>query len=68
MFSLLSFDAKLNRDALISDHKGVGPNQLTANIVLIASKAGTWELLINYFKQHYGNKHTAADNVKTPWD
>jgi len=30
------------------------------------SKAGTWELLINYFKQHYGNEHIAADNLKQP--
>jgi len=48
--------------------------------LLITSKAGTWELLINYFKKHYGNEHTAADNlkqlslpiitqwVKTAWD
>jgi len=30
--------------------------------LLITSKAGTSELLINYFKQHYGNERTAADN------
>jgi len=34
--------------------------------VLITSKAGTWELLINYFKQHYGNKRTAAGKLKRP--
>ena len=32
--------------------------------MLITSKAGTWELLINYFKQHYRNECTAADNLK----
>jgi len=37
---------------------------ITANSVLITSKAGTWELLISYFKQHYGNERTAADNLK----
>ena len=31
---------------------------------LITSKAGTWELLINYFKQHYRNECTVADNLK----
>jgi len=53
---------------------------ITANNALITSKADTWELLINYFKQHYGNKCTAAGNlkqqsspiitqwVKTAWD
>jgi len=39
---------------------------ITANNALITSKAGTWELLINYFKQHYGNERTAADNLKQP--
>jgi len=39
---------------------------ITANNVLNTSKAGTWELLINYFPQHYGNEHTAADNLKRP--
>jgi len=39
---------------------------ITANNVLITSKAGTWELRINYFKQHYGNERTAADNLKRP--
>ena len=27
-----------------------------ANNVLITSKAGTWELLIYYFKKHYGKR------------
>jgi len=36
------------------------------NNVLITSKAGTWELIINYFKQHFGNERTAADNLKWP--
>ena len=36
---------------------------ITANNVLITSKAGTWELLINYFKQHYRKERTAADNL-----
>jgi len=31
---------------------------------VITSKADTWELLINYFEKHYGNEHTAADNLK----
>ena len=31
------------------------------------SKAGTWKLLLNYFKQHYENKHKAAGNLKWPW-
>jgi len=47
---------------------------------LITSKAGPGELLIKYFEQHYGNKRTAAGNlkrallpiitqwVKTAWD
>ena len=39
---------------------------ITANSVLITSKADTWELLINYFKQHYRNERTAADNLKQP--
>ena len=39
---------------------------ITANNVLITSKAETWELLINYFKQHYSNEHPAADNLKGP--
>jgi len=39
---------------------------ITANNVLITSKASKWELLINYFKQHYGNERTAADNLKRP--
>ena len=34
------------------------------NNLLIISKAGTWELLINYFKQHYGNEQKTADNLK----
>jgi len=34
--------------------------------VLITSKAGTWERLINYFKQHYRNEHTATGNLKQP--
>ena len=38
----------------------------TTNNALITSEAGTWELLINYFKQHYRNEHTAADNLKQP--
>jgi len=38
---------------------------ITANNMLITSKACTWELLINYFKQHYGNERTAADNMTT---
>jgi len=25
---------------------------------------GSRKLLINYFKQHYGNEHRAADNLK----
>jgi len=33
--------------------------------MLITSKDGTWELLINYFKKHYGNEHTAADNLSS---
>jgi len=37
---------------------------ITENNVLITSKAGTWEQLINYFKQHYENERTAADNLK----
>jgi len=39
---------------------------ITANNALITSKAGTWELLINYFNQHYANEHTAAGNLKWP--
>ena len=39
---------------------------ITANNVLITSKPGTWELQINYFKQHYRNERTAADNLKQP--
>jgi len=31
---------------------------------LITSKAGTWELLINYFEKHYRNERTAAGNLK----
>ena len=34
--------------------------------LLIAPKVGTWELLINYFKKHYGNERIAADNLKLP--
>ena len=34
--------------------------------MLITSKARIWELLINYFKQHYGNERTAAGNLKRP--
>jgi len=30
------------------------------------TKAGTWELLINYFKQHYRNEHKAVVNLKRP--
>jgi len=37
---------------------------ITANTLLITSKAGTWELLINYFKHHYRNENTAAGNLK----
>ena len=33
---------------------------ITANNVLVTSKASTWELLIDYFKQHYRNEHTPA--------
>jgi len=40
---------------------------ITANNVFITSKVGTWELLINYFKQHYGNERTAADYLKWPF-
>ena len=43
--------------------------KITANNVLITSKAGIWELLVNYFKQHYGNevaivtyRHTVGEN------
>jgi len=32
--------------------------------VLITAKAGTRELLINYFKKHYGSEWTAAGNLK----
>jgi len=39
---------------------------ITANNVLITSKAGTWELLINYFKQHYGNECIATGKLKWP--
>jgi len=39
---------------------------ITANTVFNTCKAGTWELLINYFTQHYGNEHTAADNPMMP--
>jgi len=39
---------------------------ITANTLLITSKAGTWKLLINYFKQHYGNERTAAGNLERP--
>jgi len=38
---------------------------ITANTVLIAFRAGTWELLIHYSKQHYRNERTAA-NLKWP--
>jgi len=37
---------------------------ITANNVLIISKAGTWELLINYFKQHYGNERTGSRKLE----
>jgi len=46
--------------------KATPKKTITANNVLITSKAGTWELLINYFKQHYGNECTAAGNQKQP--
>ena len=39
---------------------------ITANHVLITSKPATWELPINYFKQHYRNKRTVAGNLKRP--
>jgi len=32
--------------------------------LLITSKAGAWELLIHYFKQHYINERTAAGNPR----
>jgi len=38
---------------------------ITTNNVLITSKAGTWGLLINYFKLHYGNESTEDDVL---WD
>jgi len=41
-------------------------NDYNKHTLLITSKAGTWELLINYFKQHYGNKLRAVDNRKWP--
>jgi len=34
--------------------------------VLITSKGGTWELLINCFKQHYRHERTAAGNLNRP--
>jgi len=34
---------------------------ITSNNALITSKAGPWELLINYFKQYYGNEHATGD-------
>jgi len=33
---------------------------ITTNNTLITSKVGTWQLLINYLKQHYRNERTAA--------
>ena len=49
-----------------NDHRShiKGKQLQQTNNVLITSKAGTWELLINYFKQHYGNERTAAGNLK----
>jgi len=41
-------------------------NDYSKQTLLITSEAGTWELLINYFKQHYGNEYTTADNLKRP--
>jgi len=41
-------------------------NDYSKHTLLITSKAGTWELLINYSKQDYGNKRTAAGNPKWP--
>ena len=53
-------DTKITIEATSKENYG------TANNVLITSKAGTLELLINYFKQHYENERTAADNMKRP--
>jgi len=41
-------------------------NDYSKNTLLITSKAGTWELLINYLKKHYGNEGTAVDNLRQP--
>ena len=35
-------------------------NDYSKHTLLITSKAGTWELLINYFEKHYRNECTAA--------
>ena len=38
----------------------------TITTLSINSKLGTWELLINYFKQHYRTERIAAGNLKHP--
>jgi len=48
-------------------------NDYIKHTLLITFKTGTWELLINYFKQNYGDEHTAAGNLKqlpiiTQWE
>ena len=41
-------------------------NDYSKNTVLITSKVGIWELLISFFKQHYRNECTTADNLEQP--
>ena len=38
-------------------------NDYSNVLIRSTSKAGTWELLINYFKQYYGNECTAVGNL-----